>query len=41
MRKPGLDIIGQTPDAFRAPIAADVAKWAKVIEATGLKASDE
>jgi tripartite-type tricarboxylate transporter receptor subunit TctC len=38
--KLGLNIIEQTPDEFRALIVADVAKWAKVVEATGLKARD-
>jgi len=38
--KLGLNIIQQTPEEFRATIVSDVAKWAKVVEATGLKAAD-
>ena len=38
--KLGLNIIKQTPDEFRALIVSDVAKWAKVVEATGLKVTD-
>jgi tripartite-type tricarboxylate transporter receptor subunit TctC len=36
----GLNIIEQTPEQFRAQIIADVAKWAKVIEAAGVKPAD-
>jgi tripartite-type tricarboxylate transporter receptor subunit TctC len=39
-RKLGLDAIEQTPDEMRALITADVAKWTKLVETAGLKATD-
>lgn len=33
----GLDAVGSTPDEFAAIYAADIAKWAKVVRATGMK----
>ena len=33
----GLDVIGSTPEAMRATIAADIPKWAKVIAEAGLR----
>ena len=33
----GSDIVGNTPQEFRTFIAADIAKWAKVVKAAGIK----
>ena len=35
----GFDIIGSTPDQFAAQIKTEIAKWGKVIKASGLKAN--
>jgi len=34
----GADVAGGSPDQFAAFVAAEIAKWAKVVRATGLKA---
>ena len=34
----GLDIVGDTPDEFAAIIKTEIAKWAKVVKASGAKA---
>jgi tripartite-type tricarboxylate transporter receptor subunit TctC len=33
----GAEPVGNTPDEFRAYIEADVVKWAKVIDAAGIR----
>ena len=33
----GAEPVGNTPDEFRAYIEADVAKWAKAIDAAGIR----
>ena len=33
----GFDVIASTPDEFRARIASDIPKWAKVIQAANIK----
>lgn len=34
----GFDVVGSTPDEFAAQVKVEIAKWAKVIKAAGLKA---
>src|SRR5262249_35659659 len=36
----GLDPVGSTPDQLAATLKADIAKWAKVINEAGIKASE-
>ena len=36
-RGDGAEPVGNTPDGFRAYIEADVVKWAKVIDAVGVR----
>jgi tripartite-type tricarboxylate transporter receptor subunit TctC len=33
----GIDVIGSTPEAFAAYVRAEIEKWAKVVDAAGLK----
>jgi tripartite-type tricarboxylate transporter receptor subunit TctC len=35
----GLELVGNTPEEFDAFIRAEIAKWAKVLKAAGVKAS--
>ncbi len=37
VRQQGAEVVTSTPDAFGAYIAAEIAKWTKLVQATGLK----
>jgi tripartite-type tricarboxylate transporter receptor subunit TctC len=34
----GAELVGSTPEALGAQLKADIAKWAKVVQAAGVKA---
>ena len=35
LRRLGVDIVGDTPDEFKAYIAKEVPKWAEIVKASG------
>jgi tripartite-type tricarboxylate transporter receptor subunit TctC len=37
LQKQGIDMLGSTPEEFAAYIGSEIAKWARVAEAAGLK----
>jgi tripartite-type tricarboxylate transporter receptor subunit TctC len=36
----GVEIIGNTPDEFRAYLKAEIPKWAKIVKAAGVAQVD-